>query len=200
MIICSMYKNYDELYASLSEKQTGREEIYDGKILHVVKDSVSLPNNKPATREVVLHNGAVAVVAMTSNGEIIMERQFRYPFDEVIWEIPAGKIDKEETDPLRAAARELREETGFTAKKMLHIGDYYSSPAILSERIRMYFAYELTKGERELDEDEFLELETLPIEKVVEMICNGEIPDGKTQAAVLKVYHMLKSGKLTLGK
>ena len=186
---------YAKLYKKLAETQQDRQEIYDGVILHVVRDSVTLPNGNTSGREVVLHNGAVAIVALTENNELIMERQFRYPFNEVIWEIPAGKIDKGETDPLKAAERELREETGITAKKMTYLGDYYSSPAILSEKIRMYLATELTYGEKELDEDEFLEIERIPIQRVVDMIFENKIPDGKTQAAVLKVNEMLRSGR-----
>ena len=192
-----MDKEYNELYEKLSEKQIDRREIYDGVILHVVRDSVTLPNGSVSGREVVLHNGAVAVVALTDKNELIMERQFRYPFDQVIWEIPAGKIDKGETDPLAAAKRELMEETGVTAGKMTFIGDYYPSPAILSERIYTYLATDLTYGETDLDEDEFLAVEKVPIETVVDMIMDNRIPDGKTQAAVLKVYKMLKDGKIS---
>lgn len=189
-----MDKNYDELYGKLAEKQIDRREIYDGVILHVVRDSVTLPNGNTSGREMVLHNGAVAIVALTDKNELIMERQFRYPFDQVIWEIPAGKIDKGETDPLNAAKRELAEETGIIAGKMTFIGDFYPSPAILSERIYLYLATDLSYGEVDLDEDEFLVVEHVPIEKVVDMIMDNRIPDGKTQAAVLKVYKMLNDG------
>lgn len=185
-----------DLYNKLSEKQTSRKEIYDGKILHIVVDDVQLPNGSFSKREVALHNGAVCIVPVTENNEIIMERQFRYPFDEVIWEIPAGKIDKGETDPEAAAIRELREETGYSATSLHPIGVYYSSPAILSEKIYMYAATGLKKGAQELDEDEFLEVSLLPLDTVVDMIIHGEIPDGKTQAAILKVKAMLDKGLL----
>lgn len=183
-----------ELYNRLSEKQLDRTEIFDGAVLHVVKDSVLLPNGRRSIREVALHNGAVAIVALTEKGEVVMERQFRYPFDEVIFEIPAGKIDKNETDPKKAAERELREETGITADDMRFIGDYYSSPAILSERISLYLATGLHEGAQELDTDEFLVTERIPLEKLVEMVLDGQIPDGKTQTAILKVYCMLRLG------
>ena len=178
----NMKNDYDEL----KEVQVGREEIFDGAIVHLVRDTVTIPNGAKATREVCLHHGAVCVVPLTDNGEIIMERQFRYPFDKVLWEIPAGKLDKDEFDHLEAAKRELREETGYTAEKFTCIGDIYPSPAILSESIRMYIAEELKKGEQDLDEDEFLYVEKVPFDEVVRMILEGEITDGKTQAAVLK--------------
>ena len=186
----------ENIYDKLSEKQTARKEIYDGSILHVVCDDILLPNGTPSKREVVLHNGAVCIVPITANNEIIMERQFRYPFNEVIWEIPAGKIDKGETDPLGAAIRELREETGYTAKKIIPIGLYYPSPAILSEKIYMYAALDLEMTEQELDEDEFLEVTAIPFDDVVTMILNGDIPDGKTQAAVLKVQALRANGAI----
>lgn len=178
--------NFDKEQKELSEKKISRQEIFTGHIVHLVKDTVELPNGEEATREVILHNGAVCVVPITDVGEIIMERQFRYPFNEVIWEIPAGKLDSANEDPLAAAKRELLEETGYTAKEFKYIGAYYPSPAILSEKIHMYVATGLTLGERHLDEDEFLDVVKVPFDEVVEMIKRNEIPDGKTQAAVLK--------------
>ena len=186
-----MTEDCKKLYDSLKETYVSREEIFDGYIVHLVKDTVELPNGAKATREVALHHGAVCVVPVTDEGEIIMERQFRYPFDEVIWEIPAGKLDKDEFDHLEAAKRELREETGYTAETYTFIGELYPSPAILSENIHMYIATGLRKGEQELDEDEFLDVVKVPFNKVVEMILNGEIPDAKTQTAVLKAKLVL---------
>ncbi len=186
-----MMKEEKALYESLKETFVSREEIFDGYIVHLVRDTVSLPNGASATREVVLHHGAVCVVPVTDEGEIIMERQFRYPFDKVIWEIPAGKLDRGEFDHLEAAKRELREETGYTAEKYTFIGEFYPSPAILSENIHMYIATGLKKGDQELDEDEFLEVVKLPFRQVVDMILSGEITDGKTQTAVLKAKLVL---------
>ncbi|MBO5023134.1 MAG: NUDIX hydrolase [Clostridia bacterium] len=180
-----------ELYEKLAEKKVSREEIFEGHIVHLVKDTIELPNGAPATREVCLHNGAVCVVPVTDKGEIIMERQFRYPFDEVIWEIPAGKLDKGETDEMLAAARELREETGYTADNYTFIGYIYPSPAILSEKIAMYVATGLHKGEQELDENEFLDVVKVPFDEVVKMIMENKIPDAKTQTAVLKAKLLL---------
>ena len=188
-----MAENKKNLYETFKEIQIDREEIFDGVIVHLVRDTVIIPNGARATREVCLHHGAVCVVPVTDEGEIIMERQFRYPFNEVLWEIPAGKLDKDEFDPLEAVKRELREETGYTAENYTYIGDYYPSPAILSEKISMYIATGLKKGEQDLDEDESLDVSKIPFDDVVKMILNNEITDGKTQAAVLKA-------KLVLGK
>lgn len=186
-------KEYAKLYEELKETYVSRQEIFKGHIVHLVKDNITLPNGAPATREVCLHNGAVCVVPVTDDGEIIMERQFRYPHGEVIWEIPAGKLDSPEEDMLEAAKRELREETGYLADEYIYIGTLYPSPAILSEKIGMYVAKGLHKGEQELDEDEFLDVVKLPLDEVVRMIMANEIPDAKTQTAVLKA-------KLLLGK
>ena len=145
----------NNIYEKLKETQISREEIYDGVIIHFVKDTVKLPNGSISKREVALHNGAVCIVALTDDNEIIMERQYRYPFDDVIWEIPAGKLDKNESDPLDAAKRELKEETGYTAKNYRFIGEYYGSPANLKEKIYMYIATGLKEGEQKLDFSRF---------------------------------------------
>lgn len=187
-----MDQSENSLYEKLKETKVGRTKIFDGVILHVVRDDITLPNGAASTREVILHNGAVCVVALTEKNEVIMERQFRYPFDEVMWEIPAGKLNDGETDPLEAIKRELREETGYTADNYRFIGTYYPSPAILGEKIYMYLATGLHEGERELDEDEFLEVMKLPLDTVVDMILENKIPDGKTQAAVLKAKALLE--------
>ncbi len=181
----------NNIYEKLKETQISREEIYDGVIIHFVKDTVKLPNGSISKREVALHNGAVCIVALTDDNEIIMERQYRYPFDDVIWEIPAGKLDKNESDPLDAAKRELKEETGYTAKNYRFIGEYYGSPAILREKIYMYLATGLKEGEQKLDEDEFLDVVKIPFSEAVKMIADNEIPDGKTQTAILKAKLIL---------
>ena len=187
-----MAKDKKALYDSLKEIPIDREDIFQGAIVHLVRDTVIIPNGARATREVCLHNGAVCVVPITEDGEIIMERQFRYPFENVLWEIPAGKLDKGEDDRLEAAKRELREETGYTAQTFTYIGDFYPSPAILNENISMYVATGLEKGEQDLDEDEFLDVVKVPFDEVVRMILDNEITDGKTQAAVMKAKLLLK--------
>ena len=171
----------------LCEKQLDSRLIYDGTIVHLYRDTVCLPNGREAFREVIRHNGAVAVVALFDDGTVLMEEQFRYPLGQVLLEIPAGKLDGPDEDPCEAARRELREETGFTARQMTPIGDYYPSPAILSEVIHLYVARGLSAGERSPDEDEFLRVRRMPLSDLIRRICAGEIPDGKTQTALLRV-------------
>jgi len=177
---------------NLKETFVSSEKIFDGFILHVNKDNITLPNGNPATREVIRHIGAVAVVPITDDGKVIMERQFRYPLDEVIWEIPAGKLDSKDEDRLEAAKRELREETGYTAREWSEIGIYHPAAAYSDEVINIYLAKGLEKGERELDEDEFLDVYEIPLEELVEYVMNGKITDGKTQVAILKTNQLLR--------
>ena len=180
-----------EIFENLTEVKTGSQEIFDGVILHVFKDTVQLPNSKPATREVIRHVGAVGVIPVTDDGKVIVERQFRYPLNRVITEIPAGKLDSFTEDRLSAAKRELEEETGYTAKEWIDMGDYYPTPAYCDERITLYLAKGLALGQRHLDEDEFLNFEAVPLETLVEQIMDGTITDGKTQVAILKAARLL---------
>ena len=170
----------------LGETQVDSQDIFDGFVLHVKKDTIKLPNGNEATREIIRHIGAVCVVPVTDDNKVIMERQFRYPIDRVITEIPAGKLDDKNEDRLMAAKRELREETGYEADEWLDLGIYYPAPAYSDEKITMYLAKGLHKGERDLDEDEFLNVEEIPIKSLVDDILSGKITDGKTQVAILK--------------
>lgn len=179
-------------FANLIETTISSEEIFDGQVVHLYKDDISLPNGKPATREVIRHVGAVAIVPMTEDGKVIIERQFRYPLNRVITEIPAGKLDSKSEDRLSAAKRELEEETGYLADEWIELGDYIPAAAYCDEVITMYLAKGLHMGTRNLDEDEFLNVETVSLEELVEDIIQGKIADGKTQAAILKAYLYLK--------
>lgn len=165
------------------------ETLFTGKVLTLTLDRVALDNGCEADREVIRHKGACCVIPLTEDGRVICVKQYRYPYAEELIEIPAGKLDPNES-PEVCARRELREETGAIAEKLTYLGCYYGSPAILDERIHMYLAEGLSFGEQQLDEDEFLTVETYPIEKLVRLILEGKIPDGKTQAAVLRAYLM----------
>jgi ADP-ribose pyrophosphatase len=175
----------------LREIRTGTEDIFDGVILNVKRDTVRLPNGNHSVREVIRHVGAVCVVPVTDNGDVIVERQYRYPFDTVITEIPAGKLDSKEEDRLSAAKRELREETGLTADEWIDLGGFYSAPAYSDEYISMYMARGLHQGKQELDPDEFLDVEKVPLSELVEDVMAGRIPDAKTQTAILKAARIL---------
>ena len=170
------------------ETQKDSTLLYDGKVLHVYKDTINLPNGKTGMREYCRHGGAVAVVPLTCEGKVVCVRQYRYALGRVTLEIPAGKLDFPGEDHTEAALRELREETGYLTQTLTPIGDLSTSPALLTEIIHMYLAENLEPGETDPDDDEFLELVEIPLEELVDMILSGKIQDSKTQAAVLKVY------------
>lgn len=179
---------------SLEEKMLREEYKYKGKIINLRVDDVRLPNGKLAKREIVEHNGGVAVAALTDNDEIYMVRQFRYPYKEVIYEIPAGKRDGDE-EPLMCGQRELKEETGMTAETFTLLGEVYPTPGYCEEIIWVYAAKNLSKGNATPDEDEFLEAFKVPLVDAYKMVMDGEIKDAKTQIAILKLYEMHRNGK-----
>ncbi len=178
--------------STLRETRIESEDLYDGVVVHLFKDTVRLPDGKTGAREYVRHIGAAAILPITKDGDALLVRQFRYPFDQVLLEIPAGKRNTFTEDPLLTAKRELEEETGYRCENLTFLGEYYSSPAILDERIWVYLATELEEGTQHPDDDEFLELVRIPIERLVAMVEKNEIPDGKTQMAVLKAARILK--------
>lgn len=180
--------------SELLEKQLSREKIYEGSVLTVVRDEIELPNGNRSHREICLHIGAVAILPLLDDGRVIMERQYRYAHGRVFFEIPAGKLDTPDEDPLEAAKRELREETGAVAKKYTYLGEIDTTPALMNEKIYLYLAEGITFGERSLDYDEFLDVELVPLSNLVDMTMRGEIKDAKTQVAVLKAS-LLKSKK-----
>lgn len=175
----------------LTEKTLHSEKIFDGRILHIRRDTVELPNGTQATREVVDHPGGVCVLALDGEGRALLVSQFRYPYGQVLRELPAGKLEYGE-DPERAAIRELREETGAVAGDFRPLGELYPSPGYCGEIIRMYLARELRFGEMELDEDEFLNVERIPFDRLVEQVLSGEVKDAKTIAAVLKAKLLME--------
>ena len=177
------------------EKKVSSRLIFDGKVVHLYCDEVSLPNGDLSVREYVKHIGAVCVVPVTDEGEIVCVRQYRYAIGKAMLEIPAGKLDAPDEDRREAALRELREETGASCKRLDFIGDFYSSPAILDERISMYMARGLEFGDTDFDDDEYIEIEKIPVDELVRMICSGEITDAKTQAGVLKAAILINAEK-----
>ncbi len=174
----------------LFEKTIGSEPVFDGKIIKVKKDRAELENGEIVNRELVIHPGGVCIVPLTDQGEILMVKQFRYPFQTVLTELPAGKLEFGE-DHREAGLRELKEETGAECEKFEYLGVCYPSVAYLSEKIHMYLATGLSFDKQHLDEDEFLDVIKVKIEDAVEMVMNNELPDAKTQCAILKAARIL---------
>ena len=172
---------------NLNEQPLSADYKYRGRIINLRVDTALLPNGSSATREVVEHPGGVCVAALTEDGCLLFVRQVRYPYQKVLLELPAGKLDPGE-DPLEAGKRELREETGAEAARYESLGELYPSPGYCGEIIHLYAATGLTFGQMSPDEDEFLEVEKIPLEEAARMVLDNEIADAKTQAAVLKVY------------
>ena len=187
--------NYQKPESYFKETTASSELIFDGKVLHLYRDEINLPDGGKSFREYCKHNGAVCVVPLTREGEVICIRQYRYALDRVTLEIPAGKFDYIGEDHREAALRELREETGYTTETLTDIGPLATSPALLTEIIYCYLAEDLIPGDCDPDPDEFLEMVKIPLEELVNMILTGEVQDAKTQAAVLKVWAMIQKRK-----
>ena len=176
----------------LIEKKISSEEIFDGVAIHLFRDEILLPNGNKGVREVVRHPGAVCVIPITDDGEVIFVNQFRYALDRVTLEVPAGKLEKGE-DPMEAALRELSEETGITAEKIEPLDALYTSPALIDEIIYMYIATGLSQGEQHLDDDEFVNAVKIPLDEAIDMVMSGRILDAKTQLIILKAAKYLEN-------
>ena len=177
---------------TLKETEVCSEEVYSGVLLHVYRDEVQLPDGEQTAREYIRHWGAVCMVPLTEDGNVIMERQYRYANGRPIIEIPAGKLDSPEEDRLEAAKRELLEETGITADHWRNLGGLICAPAYSNEYITMYLATGLHQGERHLDDEEFLEVYEVPLEELVSAVMDGTIEDAKTISAILKTWVIWK--------
>lgn len=171
----------------MTEKTLRRIYRFEGRIMKARTDEVLLPNGKKAGREVCEHMGGVAVLPLFDNGDVLLVRQFRYPYGQVILEAPAGKMDQGPEGHLICGTRELSEETGLSAREMIYLGEMYPSPGFLTEILYMYCARGLTEGEKHLDEDEFLETVRMPFEEMLGRIASGEIKDAKTIAIACKM-------------
>lgn len=178
--------------AALREECVSSRLIFDGRVVQLYVDRVRLPDGREAEREYMRHIGAVCVLPLDRGGVVHCVRQYRYPHGEVLLEIPAGKLDSKTEDHASAALRELREETGYRCGRLTFLGSIYTSPAILDEVIGLYLAEELTPGETHFDEDEFLAPVAVPLEELADRVMRGEIPDAKTQLAVLRVRELLR--------
>ena len=168
----------------LTEKKIKSSLMFEGCILKLYFDEVMLPNGKTATREKVTHPGAVAVVPVTKNKEIILVRQYRYPVEKILIEIPAGKLDTDEA-PIECAERELHEEAGAKDGRLRHLVTIYTSPGFSDEKMEIYIATDFIEEENNPDHDEFLPLVKVRLEKCIEMIENGTINDAKTIIGIM---------------
>ena len=173
------------MYEDLLEKKLRSENIYDGVLLHVRRDTVTLPNGREAVREWVKHPGASAVLPVFEDGTVLLVRQYRYPVDRVTLEIPAGKLDSPKEDPLVCAVRELSEETGYTAKHWAKLTTIGTTVGFSNEYIHIYAAHDLQAGEQHTDDDEFIHVVKMPLEEAVERVKSGEIFDAKSVTAIL---------------
>lgn len=174
------------------EKQIRSEEKYKGIIVRVRLDEAELHTGKRVRREVVEHPGGVSILPVDAEGNCYLVRQFRYPFGRMLLEIPAGKLEKGE-EPLSCAVRELSEETGFEADELIDFGCCYTSPGFSTEVLHVYLALGLHAGRSHPDQDEYLNVEKIPLKTLSEMVMRNEICDGKTVIAILKAEKYLRS-------
>lgn len=169
--------------------------LYRGRILNLRRDRVRLPDGGESEREIVEHNGGVCVAALNEKGELYFVRQYRRPYDEVVLELPAGKLEKGE-DPLNAGIRELEEEAGVVADQIRPMGRLYPSPGYCGEVIWLYLATGLSSTKQHLDADEFLEVEKIPLDRAVALVMEGAVPDAKTQVLIMKTAHLVATGEI----
>ncbi len=174
----------------LKEERKSSQLIYRGRILTLRRDTVTLPNGREAVREVAEHPGGVGILALDGENRAALVRQYRYAFGQAMWEIPAGKREPGE-EPLTTARRELQEEVGASAARWQSLGEIIPSPGCYGERLWLYLARELTLGQTHPDEDEFLELQWMPLEELTERCLTGELQDAKTIIAALKARDAL---------
>ena len=177
--------------SNLREKQLSRETIFQGRLLHVVRDEVELPNGQPTTREGILHPGAVVIIPFLDEKTLIMERQYRYMPDQVFIELPAGKLDPGEAH-LETGRRELLEETGYTAEHWEFLNYIYPAIGFADEQMALYAAKALSYQGVNRDEDEFLEIIEVPLTDALEMVRKGDISDAKTMVGLFWAEKLMK--------
>lgn len=179
----------ENIALGLYERTENVQGVFSGKVITVHLDDVTLCNDSPAQRECVDHPGGVGVICINDDDEVVLVRQFRYPYKEAIYEIPAGKLEKDE-EPVIAAMRELREECGAVCDELMPLGEIYPSPGYTNEIIRLFACVNPTFVEQELDEDEFLQVCKMKFSTLISKIMSGEIKDAKTIAAAMKLKEL----------
>ncbi len=189
----SITRKDGEKPVDLTEHKLERELVFQGRMLKVHRDTVRLPDGNTATREHIYHPGAVAILPVLDSGDIVMERQYRYPLGRDFIELPAGKMEPGEA-PLATAKRELREETGYSATHWEFMASIHVAIAYSNERIDLYLARNLTLGKTGLDDEEFLEILTVPPEQAFQWLREGRISDSKTMVGLL-MYEKMLAGK-----
>ena len=175
----------------LIERRQDSQELFKGKLLHAWRDTVKLPDGGTATREYVIHPGAVVVVPLMDDGRVLLERQYRYPVQQVMIEFPAGKLDVQGEDRLACAKRELLEETGYSAREWAHAGQLHPVISYSTEFIDIWFARGLTGGKRSLDEGEFLDVIFATPQQLLEWCRDGKVTDAKTLTCALWLQNVL---------
>ena len=179
----------------LKEKKLTSKEIYKGKIIDVYCDQVLCPNGNISTREVVRHCKASCILAFLPNGKVLLEKQYRYPYDEILYELPAGKVDEKE-DCKEAALRELGEETGYKAHQIHYLGCMYPTCAYTDEELHLYVATDLIKTKQNLDENESVEVLEVSFKELLDLIQTNQLKDAKSICAVQ--LYLLKNHKIIL--
>ncbi|MFR0018452.1 MAG: NUDIX hydrolase [Paraclostridium sp.] len=174
----------------IEEQTVSSDRIYTGKVISLKVDTVEVPKKGYQKREIIEHPGAVGIVAITDDNKVLLVRQFRKAIEKVLWEIPAGKLEQGES-PKDCAIRELKEETGYSANNMKLIHKFYTSSGFSNQKIYVYLATDLEKGECCLDEDEFLELHEVSLNDAYEMINKNDIEDAKTSIGLLLAKELL---------
>lgn len=171
--------------ADLTEKKIHSDQLVDGALLKVYRDQAEMPDGSTAVREWIDHPGASAIVPLFEDGQTLLVRQFRYPPRRVFWEVPAGKLDGDGEPPEEVAARELEEETGWRAARFDHVGSSYPCIGYSNEIIHFFLARGLERGQRALEEHEFMEVERMPFAEAVAMARRGDMLDMKSVTALL---------------
>lgn len=179
---------------NLKEKTIDSQRIYDGKVVNLRIDTVELPDGRHAKREIVEHTGAVAIVPLLDTTKVVMVKQYRQPAGQVLLEIPAGSMDRDE-DPETCASRELMEEIGYAPGKLTRMFSTYLAPGYSEEMLHTFLAEDLTPKRADMDADEFIEVVTVELEDAVEMIRSGEIKDAKTVCGLLMAQRIVMGCK-----